>query len=316
MSRNQASLDNWITQVKRSHTPSIDKTQLNLNITNNKPTTTSTTSTANNSIKNPNKRQKGSFQQSKLSTNTCLSHIACPNNIHWGHDITSTSHPASSIRIAMRNVNSLPTKLPDSRHDSLVHDITSAHIDIMGMVETNITWQKIPAAFQPNQRFKENFEHVNTIFSNNTTNLDICDTRQPGGTMILSLSSMCSRAFAWGTDPTKLGRWTWVRYKGKHCTLRVICTYRPVYSHNINGSYQQQLNYFLMRGESICPRKKFLQDLSESITLWQKSGDLLIIMGDFNEPINGSCLQSFFTSLQLKEAILSNHKALSPPNTF
>jgi endonuclease/exonuclease/phosphatase family metal-dependent hydrolase len=59
-----------------------------------------------------------------------------------------------------------------------------------------------------------------------------------------------------------------------------------------------------------------MTDLRNNIEIWQTAGDHLIIMGDFNEPVNGPQFRQFFSQLNLKEGIQHHHPSLIPPNTF
>ncbi len=59
-----------------------------------------------------------------------------------------------------------------------------------------------------------------------------------------------------------------------------------------------------------------MDDLKKCIETWQTSGELLVIMGDFNEPVNGNHIHQFFSNLNLREGIHQHHPTLIPPNTF
>jgi endonuclease/exonuclease/phosphatase family metal-dependent hydrolase len=65
----------------------------------------------------------------------------------------------------------------------------------------------------------------------------------------------------------------------------------------------------------ICPREKLLLYLSKQLSQWKAEGDNLIVMGDFNEDIRGLVILRTFKTLNMREAINSNH-GNNPPNTF
>jgi endonuclease/exonuclease/phosphatase family metal-dependent hydrolase len=59
-----------------------------------------------------------------------------------------------------------------------------------------------------------------------------------------------------------------------------------------------------------------MNDLRQNIEKWQIAGEHLIIMGDFNEPVNGPQISQFFSQLNLREGIHKHHPSLTPPNTY
>ncbi len=59
-----------------------------------------------------------------------------------------------------------------------------------------------------------------------------------------------------------------------------------------------------------------MEDLKKNIETWQTAGEHLIIMGDFNEPVNGTQIRQFFSHLHLREGIHHHHPSTKPPNTF
>jgi hypothetical protein len=67
-----------------------------------------------------------------------------------------------------------------------------------------------------------------------------------------------------GKDETGLGQWSVMTLKGEGVQTRVVCGYNPCYNKNQNSStsYQQHRRYFITKkGNLICPRTKFREDL-------------------------------------------------------
>jgi hypothetical protein len=237
-----------------------------------------------------------------------------PNHSAWGHSIKSK--PTNTLRIAMRNINSLPVSLPNSKHEELLNDITSNKIDIMGIVETNLCWPHLYIEHRPYARFKNGFEHVHTTFAYNTHNVSICDNRQAGGTLQLSLNQACHRVLQSDRDPSGLGRWSWTAYRCLNTkTLRILTLYRPVHSTNIGGVYSQHKIRLLELNNDTCPRQQLLNDLSTLLAKWFEQNDLIIVMGDFNENVLSNDLTSFFKRFDMREIVTSPHTT-TPPNTY
>jgi hypothetical protein len=66
-----------------------------------------------------------------------------------------------------------------------------------------------------------------------------------GGTLMAAINHMTHRVLKSGTDPTRLGRWSWIQFQGKQgMRLRVEMIYRPVESAGVLSTYQQHLRYY------------------------------------------------------------------------
>ncbi len=191
---------------------------------------------------NRRKKPKLHSQQTslRLSSNSQLHYH--PNSQHWGNRISDCKTHPTNLRIAFRNIRSLPSSLPDPKHDQLISDILSSQTDIFGMVETNLFWPHVNDSAKPLNRYKPSFEKLNIALSYNCNHPNHFETRQPGGTLILTNSDAVSRIIDKGYDNTRLGRWSWVRYRGKQCIIRVVCVYRPVNNQHLNGTFQQHSN--------------------------------------------------------------------------
>ncbi len=119
-----------------------------------------------------------------------------------------------------------------------------------------------------------------------------------------------------GSDISKLGRWTWTRYRGKdNQTLQIITAYRPNPPSGPFTVYAQHNAYFNSTGKPMCPREAFLQDLCHDIGLFLEAGDHIILLIDGNSNMKQSDLKSALTSCSLHEVILAKH-GTEGPSTF
>ncbi len=348
MSQKQASLRKWGFVVKRRHHPPYNNNS-NINSNNNYSTTlpksytqlslNPTLQTSPELIRGSNKRK--SMNQQNLYNPPCAKRhkltassrkkillsqqqihpssgklsTSYSNHLSWGNNLIATSKPKNTTRIAFRNINSLPPHLPDPKHDQLINDIRNGQFDIIGLAETNLRWHNLPDSDKPRQRFKGIFEHTHIAYSYNTQDHYYTDKRQSGGTAIISRDISCNRIITWGSDERKLGRWSWVQYRGSPSTLRIITIYRPVSSQNIQGAYKQQQTHLLSIGIDICPRTLFLDDLTKLVLAWQSHGDHIIILGDFNESISSKTMCQFCQKCNLRDGISYLH-GTNTPNTY
>jgi hypothetical protein len=56
-----------------------------------------------------------------------------------------------------------------------------------------------------------------------------------------------------------------------------------------------------------------LEDLGDCIQRWRSDGDQIVLMGDFNEPINNPPIQEWVQSMQLSNAISTLHDIQNEP---
>jgi hypothetical protein len=109
-------------------------------------------------------------------------------------------------------------------------------------------------------------------------------------------------------DPSKLGRWSWMRLRGKsNLTLHLATVYHPVVSAGATSAYQQQRQWLYSKDIDTCPRAALLSDLATSITEWQQEGDQILVISDFNEYVQGPKLLKFFSQFDMKELFFSKH---------
>ncbi len=249
------------------------------------------------------------LQQTTISTGNLMD-----NSTFGGHKLTSTKQE-NTFRLAFRNINSLPTQKSDHKNLQLVQDIRGHQIDLMGMSEINLAWHNLPFHDQIHERFRGMFEFSKIVCAHNRDkSFDL--QQQSGGTMMILQGFCCSRAFDIEYDPLHLGRWCSLVLRGKQgMKLRLVTIYRPVYSLGPLSAYQQQRNVLLDHDIDTCPRIQILRELSNSIVQWKCQGEQVIVMGDFNESINGSTISNFFAELDMKELILDIHPNLII-NTF
>jgi exonuclease III len=112
-----------------------------------------------------------------------------------------------------------------------------------------------------------------------------------GGTGLVAFGEMasCYNASGSGTDPTGLGRWTYMEFRGKdgHCTV-IVSGYVPCKNNRDNSgtSYQQHRRYFATKEKRDDePRARFLADLCTQLRAWKSEGKRLVVCLDANEDV-------------------------------
>ena len=142
--------------------------------------------------------------------------------------------------------------------------------------------------------------------------------RQWGGTAILATGSTTGYAAGVGQDPTKLGRWCWARYRGKHGRfLRIFSVYCPTpNSHGQLTVYAQHRRFLQAADDDREPRSAFFDDLGVALRDASDAGDLLIVCGDLNQDVLHPSITTFFTQAGLRHLLFSKHNPEFAPATY
>jgi hypothetical protein len=221
----------------------------------------------------------------------------------------------NTLRIAFQNIGGFPIDKGKCKEETIRQGITKWEFDIFGCAETNIDWRKVPEKNKLFFRTKEWWESLHISSAHNCAMKPMM-TRQFGGTAIFSIGKASHRVVEEGCNNTKLGRWTWTRYKGKNNhTLRVISGYRPNPPAGPFTVYAQQNANFHSIGKPKCPRTAFIQDLSSELQKFLDTGDHIVLMLDGNSNMKHSDLKSALKALSLRELILDKH-GMDGPSTF
>jgi hypothetical protein len=215
-----------------------------------------------------------------------------------------TKKEKNVLRIGFQNIGGFPISRKKYKKRTLRQGITKWEFDIFGCAETNIDWRVVNEEDKLFFRTKEWWESLHLSWAHNSTMKPVAAT-QYGGTAIFSIGSAAHRVAEKGSDPSKLGRWTWTRYRGNHNqTLRVITAYRPNQPNGPFTVYAQHNAFFHSSGTPRCPRKAFLQDLCDDLHKFLECGYNIILMLDGNSNMRQSDLKSALELCTLKEAIL------------
>jgi hypothetical protein len=105
------------------------------------------------------------------------------NEQAWGDTIGKKEEGV--LRIACRNINSMPMSASNSKNLELVEDMKVGEIDLIGLSEVNISWRHLPPEDQYKERFRGCFESLNIVLANNQDK-EHKERRQLGGNAILT----------------------------------------------------------------------------------------------------------------------------------
>ena len=212
------------------------------------------------------------------------------------------------IRISFVNVNSLGLTAMAVKNEDIRTYMELEDVDIMGLAEVNVHWDLVQPRDSIWERTEGWFEHkrLGVAYNKHDPN---ASRGQPGGTVTIAKDGIVLSAREDGADSTGLGRWSWIKLAGKHkCVTRVVTVYSPSGSGDgVSTVFSQQLSHLKMD-----PIPRFWKDLGESILKWQEAGEQLVIMGDWNESVQGKMMKQWMGIFGLEEAITGLHEGEAP----
>ena len=137
------------------------------------------------------------------------------------------SNKEGVVRIAMQNIQGLGFDKRERKYKLIYNFIRQYEVDLIGMVETNTFWPKVQMKKSIYERTKEWFEARYLNVGYNERDKDP-PRSQHGGVINMTMDKLTHKVVESGGDPRKLGRWSWVRFRGKNNRhLRVATIYRP-----------------------------------------------------------------------------------------
>ncbi len=233
------------------------------------------------------------------------------SNAPWGHQLDRLA--SESLREIGLNVNTIPQDSQDGKNVLLRSFINEKRPDVLGMSELNVAWHRVPLKHRLGERFKEWFPESRVHCAWYRKYPRLKGARQPGGTAIAVFGSTCHRIDKFGHDSSGLGRWAWVRLRGKNGThQRIISAYRPVKNDYPFSTYTQQwdhLNKNKRKEEEVCPREQFVQDLSQEILKFREEDEEIHLLLDDNDDLcqSNSLVAIALGAQDIRKTILDQH---------
>ena len=169
-------------------------------------------------------------------------------------------------------------------------------VDILAGCETQTNWN----IADDDKQFENLFgfgEDSKSRAARSSTEPDVKDRCQPGGTAIISFGQTSHYVTSSSADETGLGRWVYQTIKNYNKTVHIVSVYRPckpvdIRRRGVNKSgkrsrvWEQHARYFKKKGIlDPDPRELFDKDLFKLLRSWRMADDEIILMVDFNDNI-------------------------------
>ena len=193
--------------------------------------------------------------------------------------------------------------VPDNSKERELKDwMVEKEIDCIGLQETNVFWKKCQDRAQFRERMRHHeWEFVRTATSYNKH--EYTALNQYGGTSVVATNTIASRVISTGLDDAGLGRWAWIKFRGKNKTFaRIISVYQPHEGSDKlhpKSVYRQQQRYWLNKDSDTCPLLHFQDDLCEILKKYIDDGERVIVLTDANESITQGMLHQRLERLGL-----------------
>ena len=215
-----------------------------------------------------------------------------------------------TIRFGTYNINTFP-KLGSLRSRRLRQELHD--FDCIGMSELNKNWYKINAQDSFRRRIDGWWNRHKTRHTW-LRDFDWATEYQQGGVSISTIGTLSDYSQERGEDPSGLGRWCWQKLEGHSNTkTAVFQIYRPVRNTQDYGStYIQQRT----TAGIFDPIAIFDKDLLEQVDQFTAEDFQIVIMGDFNVPLNArGTLERELGDRGIREVILARYGKQHAPNT-
>ena len=223
------------------------------------------------------------------------------------------------LRIGHININGLPESKDDAKNELFCLAMAEHDMHIVGVTETNKCWHLLEEEDRWKSRSKGWWESSSTVIAYNIKDNELSSPFQPGGTMVHSINKSAHRVIEKGRDTTGLGRWSWIRYRGKHdVILQVISAYRPCVPRDPGEStvHSQHQRYLDNNDDNRRPRQAMLEDLGQHITSSREQGDQVALLMDCNEDVRSTHFTDWLAAHQLIDCVLSKHGQEDAPPTY
>ena len=191
------------------------------------------------------------------------------------------------IRLYFENVDGFSVDVTKNcRHNRKLQYLNNLlrrmEVDVMGAVETRTHYDLLPNSHNLSKLLDQRDGGRCKGSHNKHERFSLY---QQGGTCIATNECLVDNYVDSGVDDTGLGRWSWIRLKGKNTVTRIVVAYSPCVTRKTaqSATIAQHRRYWRMRNNSLCPRRLFRFQLIDQLKDWRANGEKLILMMDGNE---------------------------------
>lgn len=212
------------------------------------------------------------------------------DNEIFGHDMETIDN-VNTVRVLLQNPNGIHPHTDNKELEASLRTCHSQCISILGLSETNVDWNRHTFFEGMRESIKKHWD--GSVIQPSTSTEKFKEGYKPGGTLTAVLGAhWAAKIINKGTDPTGMGRWSFITMKGVGDILVTFVTaYRVcITTKEASGektAFQQQHRIWQSRYPTRPndPRKQFILDLQLWISQMKDLGHDIVLMMDANEDI-------------------------------
>ena len=233
----------------------------------------------------------------------------------WGSKFRVARDP-DTFRIAFQNISPQTEQANTTKTYSTARAIYEGNYDVFLFAEHGLNLRKIKPGHKWQDRMNQTYHSKPYCITACNIHESTQSGRLWGGTGMVIDSNTTSLKIEQGNDPTGLGRWCWVRLKGKGGqTVKIISAYRPVKNEKDAGScWRQHIRHLRTDRITGDPRSWFIDDLRVEIDASLHLQDQVIVGIDINDDVRQTNPDSRLHPA-LQEIITTHHHPQNPPAT-
>jgi len=265
------------------------------------------------------------YFQSKKNSDDCN-----PDDQDPYYGMTHTTKASNVTRLWFTNPCGLGVDPLHPKSDSSFSFLKQkSKCDVFGLAETNVHWNLLYNHASLYARVKRRWKSFKISTSHNRH--EKIGKTQRGGTCMVALNQVSFREFDRGQDPTGLGRWSWMEFRGKddHRT-RVYTSYRPG-GRPLRGKtahttvYEQHVRYYRgTKDEHLEPRDIFDRDIIQEISKLLENTNVVLMLdanqnimtGQFTKTMRDIGMYNVFERLDLLPMPATHHRGRHPISTI
>jgi len=204
-----------------------------------------------------------------------------------------------------------PTKL-----DGILRQMKMWDVDVTTLAEFGVAWEdNVPRRVvkQITQRYE-----YNASWTVSSSVINLGSYLKPGGTGTLVMGQTTGRIIDRGTDPWKMGRWSYTLLKGPTTekSLLIIAGYKAGKRTSPGGfrtAWSQQNTMLLQADRQESPHEAFLVDLQQWLQQYRKESMEILLCLDANEQWGKSAaITKFATAFELRNI----NREMNLPRSF
>ena len=203
-------------------------------------------------------------------------------NVQWGGELRSKEN--NITRIYSLNLNGIALDRRGGQFDTLCCTAREIQADVVCCQEINVDTTNATVKSLLYQTENQHWPRSRLQFG--STEVSFTNWYKPGGTLMISTGNITGRIQAQNSD--HMGRWVSQTFTTK---VTIVSAYQVATDNPHAGlttaTSQQRSMHTQAQDTIVVPRKAYKRDVWEFIRTRREQGEEILIVGDFNESVDG-----------------------------